>query len=152
PALVILGLTLAAASVAAACAESGAAEPSPTPQPTAASASVIQQPDRLFTLDDLIAAGWKKSKQLDAGFVPAAVEVWYGFYSRKDIEVRVYASHQDVLQHGVGPAEEVARSSYRSDFFKGSAPNYSSYMILGNLILLCQFDVDDCEALTANVK
>ena len=152
-ALIALGLALAATAAAVGCARAAPAEPSPTQQQGSEAGPVIEQPDRLFALDDLVAAGWKKSKQLDAELIPEAVEVWYGFYNQKDIEVRVYASHADALNHGARSAEEITEASpYVSDFWKGSQPNYRAYTIRGNVVLLCQFDMNDCQALTANVK
>ena len=140
-----------AALAAVACAASEAPEPTSTPQPAAAEGPAIRHPDRTFTSDDLVAAGWKKSKQLDTDTLPGAIEVWYGFYQKKDIEIRVYASHEDALQYGVGPAEEAAASTYVGDHFKGVKPNYGAYMILGNLVLLCELEIGDCENLVANV-
>ncbi len=135
-----------------ACGTPATPEAVPTPDPAGAERPAIRHPDRTFTLDELITAGWKNSKQLDAEALPGAIEVWYGFYNRKDIEVRVYASQQDVLESGVGPAEETAKESYASDFFKGSAPNYSAYVVLGNMILMCQFSVTDCDDLIAQIE
>jgi len=140
--------------IVAACGASETSDPASSLAATSAVASTppIRHPDRLFTLDDLIAAGWKNSKQLDAEALTGATEVWYGFYNQKDIEVRVYASHADVLEYGVGPAEEAAAESYASDFFKGSAPNYSAYLVLGNMVLMCQFSVTDCDDLVARIE
>ena len=158
PPLLLLCLLAPALLAVAACASSESAgpasvpEPTAPPEPTATEGPAIRLPDRIFTLDDLIAAGWRKSKQLDAEALPATAEVWYGFYNQKDIEVRVYASHKDVLERGVGPAQEAAAKSYASDFWKGSAPNYSSYVILGNMVLMCQFSVTDCDDLIERIK
>jgi len=146
-----LSLVAFAALAAVACAASQTPEPTSTPGATPASDPVIQQPNRHFTPDDLVAAGWKKSKQLDAEALPAATEVWYGFHRKKDIEVRVYASHEDVLQYGVGPAEEAAAATYVGDHFKGVKPNYGAYMVVGNLVLLCELDIGDCQNLVANL-
>ena len=154
----LLGVLAIAILAVTACGASATPEPTTAPEampvaePAGAEGPAIRHPDRTFALDDLIAAGWKNSKQLDAEALPGAIEVSYGFYNQKDIEVRVYASHKDVLESGVGPAEEAAKESYASDFFKGSAPNYSAYVVLGNMVLMCQFSVADCDDLIAQIE
>ena len=149
PTLCLLAIAMLAVT---ACGAAATPEAVPTAEQAGAEGPAIRYPDRTFALNDLTSAGWKNSKQLDAEALPGAIEVWYGFYNRKDIEVRVYTSHRDVLESGVGPAEETAKESYASDFFKGSAPNYSAYVVLGNMILMCQFSVADCDDLIAQIE
>ena len=57
-----------------------------------AEVSRILLPGKLFTLDDYVAAGWKKSKQYDPETIPQSTDIWYGFFNAKDIEVRFYES------------------------------------------------------------
>ena len=70
--------------------------------------------ERLYTIDEVVAAGWRKSKQLSTETLPQASEVWYGFFDRKDVEVRVYPSKEDALEHGTGPAQEAVDRGERS--------------------------------------
>ena len=44
------------------------------------------QPGGLFTLDNVVAAGWKKSKELSSETLPDATGVWYGFYDQRDVK------------------------------------------------------------------
>ena len=157
PSAPLLGLLAVAILAVTACGASATSEPTAAPEamPVAelagAEGPAIRHADRTFALDDLIAAGWKNSKQLDAEALPAAIQVWYGFHQMKDIEVRVYASHSDALQYGVEPAKEAAASTYVGDHFKGVKPNYGAYMILGNLVLLCELETSDCDALVDHI-
>ena len=67
---------------------------------------LITHPDRVYSVDDLVAAGWKKSDQLSTETLASATDVWYGFYQQKDIEIRFYESHETAVDDGVGPAQE----------------------------------------------
>ena len=50
----------------------------------------LLNPTGLFTVDDVVAAGWKKSKELSSETLPDATSVWYGFYKKRDVEVRIF--------------------------------------------------------------
>ena len=68
--------------------------------------------DHVYTIDDMLAAGFRKSSQYDIEGLPEATGAWYGFwgpdpYNRKEYEVRFYASHQDAVDHGAALADEV---------------------------------------------
>lgn len=67
---------------------------------------LMLQPNGVFTVDDVAAAGWKKSKELSPETLPDAIGVWYGFYNQRDVEVRIYASHDLAISSGTGPAED----------------------------------------------
>jgi len=130
--------------------------PTATVERAAGDLSVIVRPDRVYTIDDVVAAGWKKSKQFSTETVPQSTDIWYGFFSRKDIEVRVYASHADALEHGVAPAEEaVARIGQQGggggagllDFGGASIAKYQAYAVAGNLVMLCETELAVCEGL-----
>ena len=128
--------------------------------------------DRTYAFDDLLAMGFRKSKQYDVEGLPAAVEVWYGFwgpdpYSRKDYELRFYASHEDAVEHGSTPADQVTgtddimankdtlawREGWREWWFRASGiltmsdvmgkhnvAKYGDFVILGNMVVLCEGD------------
>ena len=129
-------------------------------------ANRILSPTGNFSLDDLLAAGFKKSKTYDVSELPAAVEVDYGFfgldpYNRQEYEVRFYASHEDVLNIGVEWADEgtgleaILLANYQrwdeglrerricaanGGHHIGKCDNakYSDYVIVGNMIMMCQ--------------
>jgi len=130
----------------------------------------ITPSDRIYTLDELLAAGFRKSRQYNVEGLPAAVEVWFGFwgpdpYSRKDYEVRFYASHEDAVEQGLDPADRVTgtddlmankdtltwREGWREWWFRASGiftgsdvmgkhnvAKYGDFVILGNMIMLCE--------------
>ena len=125
---------------------------------------------RIFTIDDLRAAGMKASKQYDVSELPGGVDAWYGFIrdatGPKDVEVRFYASHADAVSLGteladeasgddalvdedtatwvVGVRDRVRRASGgTADLAAWSGqrrPNYADFVIFGNMVLMCQGD------------
>ncbi len=129
-------------------------------------ANRILSPTGNFTLDDLLAAGFKKSKTYDVSELPSAVEVYYGFfgadtYNRKDFEIRFYASHEDVLSVGVEWADEgtgleaillqnyqrwdeglrerrICAANGGHHIGKCDNAKYSDYVIVGNMIMMCE--------------
>jgi hypothetical protein len=110
--------------------------------------SLITRPDSIYSVDDLIAAGWKKSKEFDASPLPQAKAAIYGFFNRKDIEVWVYDSHDAALRYGVDPAEKsIARKPGQTDYLIPRVNRYFAYAVAGNLVLLCETQLEDCETL-----
>jgi hypothetical protein len=124
----------------------------------------ITASERIFTLDDLAAVDFKKSKTYDVEGLTGASKAYYGFwgldqYDRKDFEIRFYDSHTDAVELGTPFAEDRAGETavIKSDEtmwaegikdaractrLGGSAncqvPKYGDYVIFGNMILLCQ--------------
>ena len=128
---------------------------------------------RIFTVDDLRAAGMKASKQYDVSELPGGVDAWYGFIrdatGPKDVEVRFYASHADAVAFGTELADEASGDDALVDeetatwvvgvkdrvrlvsggtadlaAWSGSrTPNYADFVIFGNMVLLCQGDKPD---------
>jgi len=124
--------------------------------------------DRIFTVDDLLNAGFKRSKSYDVTSLEKATAAIYGFYGeddykRQEYELRLYASHQDAVQYGGPMAEEgsgpnakvvedeaswkegirerrACEGNVRGSHHVGKCtnPKYGDYMIVGNLIMLCQ--------------
>jgi len=122
--------------------------PTATPQTDDIPVSAIVHADRTYTMDDLVAAGYKKSKQFDVDTVPHATDIWYGFFNQRDIEVRVYASHADALEHGVAPAEEaIGHQAGQRDYLIPVVNLYPAYMVVGNLVMLCERELAVCQAL-----
>ena len=152
---VTLALIAVAAVVAVAC---GSDSPASGPaSQEAVEGPVIARADDTFTLDAIVSAGWKKSKKLSAETLPGADEVWYGFFDQKDIEIRVYASHEDALALGLAPAEEAvgrvgtnAEAGGKLDQSR-SRTGYDAIVIAGNLVMLCELDVSTCEALVSRL-
>ena len=161
----------------------------------AASSSEIQKitaSDRVYALDDLRTAGFKKSKTYDVTGLEGATEAYYGFfgpdpYNRQDYEVRLYASHGDAVRLGIPMADDATgegallrkedavwkadlterRECRGADDHSGlggghqvgrcDAPKYADYVVVGNLVLLCQGDKPEdsqrnCAALVAGLQ
>ena len=122
--------------------------------------------DRIYTADDLITAGFKHSKTYDVSELEGAVSAIYGFYgadpyAREEYEIRFYASHEDALTFGISYADEATgedavilesvqrwkvglterrlcagNGGHHSG--KCDNPKYGDYMIVGNMIMMCQ--------------
>jgi hypothetical protein len=109
---------------------------------------LIANPTGSYTMDDLVAIGYKKSKQFETDTLPNALDVWYGFFNKKDIEVRVYDSHQDALEFGIEPAEgSIEKEAGQTDYLIPVVNRYPAYAVFGNLVLLCERELGTCEAL-----
>ena len=76
-------------------------EVNPVENADSLSKSHVNNIDKNFNVDDFVDAWWKKSKEFitDAKnengdlLTPKAKEIWYGFFKRKDIEIRFYENH-----------------------------------------------------------
>lgn len=119
--------------------------------------SATVRPDGVFTIDVLVGAGWKKSKELDASLLPGATAVWYGFYDQRDIEVRIYPSHGDATGAGTDAALEAIGRSPNSNIgggiitSLGNRTQYRAYVVAGNLVLLCELSTENCLKLVARM-
>ena len=111
----------------------------------------ILKPDSAYSVDDLVAAGWKKSKELSAETLPGAQSAWYGFYQQRDVEVRIYASHAAAIEQGSGPADDATGRGKPAPFAVGgisaTRTSYGAYAIVGNLVLLCEVQISECAGL-----
>ena len=99
PALLLALVLIAGAAACGSDAGSAAAQTQVTPS------------DRVYSVDDFLAVGFKKSKQYDVEGLPDAVDARFGFWGpnaadRKDYELRFYASHEDAVASGTALAEE----------------------------------------------
>ena len=109
---------------------------------------LITRPDATYTIDDLIAVGFKKNKQFDVDEVPGTTDIWYGFFQQKDIEVRFYDSHASALELGVELAETViAKKAGQRDYLIPVVNLYPAYAVVGNTVMLCERQLSTCEAL-----
>ena len=121
-----------------------------------ADAVKITLPDSVFTADDVAAMGWKKSKELSAETLPGASSAWYGFYQQRDVEVRVYGSQGEAISLGQDLADTATGRRKPSSMIDSGAitnaqtntrTSFSSHAIVGNLILLCEIQIEDCQSL-----
>ena len=121
--------------------------------------SSILLSDRNFTPDAFVKAGWKKSKQYDTTTVPESTEIWYGFFNQKDIEIRFYKTHGAAVELGIPAATSSIEGAVKRskggkllDFSGGSFTGYADYLVVGNTVLLCEFDRTRCDQLIANIE
>ena len=126
----------------------------------------IQSPNQIFQVDDFVNAGWKKSKSFitdaldkEGNMVtPNAIEIWYGFFNKKDIEIRFYTDHQDALGPGVMSAEKAVGRAVNANSKGGiitstnNRVSYQSYVVTGNTVILCQDLLNNCLMLANNLK
>ena len=116
----------------------------------------VINPSGIFTVDDVVTAGWKKSKQLSPETLPDAASVWYGFYNQRDVEVRIYKTHETAVSSGMGPADDATGRGKPAPFAVGGISatrmSYTTYAIVGNLILLCEIKIEDCQGLLDTIK
>jgi len=124
--------------------------------------------DRIFTVDDLLAAGFKKGKTYNVEGLEKATAVIYGFYGldpykRQEYEIRFYESHSDAVQYGMPMADETTGEDAQLKAedatwdeglrerreCQGSKQHshhshlclqakHADYAVRGNMILLCQ--------------
>ena len=145
--LLLLLVVLTAISITvAACGSSSDGE---SGSDTAIDPVQITLPDGVFTADDVAAAGWKKSKELSPETLPGATSVWYGFYQQRDVEVRVYESQSEAIDLGQELADTATNRNkpQSTTLLANTRTSYLSYAIVGNLILLCEVKIEDCQGL-----
>ena len=92
-------------------------------------------------------SGWKASKEFPKDSLPKATNIWYGFYKQKDIELRFYNGHSDLRTYGIKEAE-LTVSMGKPEFHQGGIDKtrlgYGAYLIAGNVIIMCEAEVNDC--------
>lgn len=114
--------------------------------------------DETFTVENFETAGFKLSKEFDTETVPLATNVYYGFADRRDIEIRKYADHADAMSAGVESALAILGRSPPSNSAGGiitsgnNRTSYHAYLVVGNMVMLCQTDISVCENLAIIVQ
>lgn len=129
----------------------------------------ITNADKTYTMDDVKSAGLKGTKIFKTDAVdkktgepltPGATDIVLGFFKSssgpKDVEVRIYASHQAAIDQGQAPAESITEKPSNlvgnssvttlADAgvgMKGST-KYGGYAITGNIVLLCERSLEVC--------
>jgi len=149
-------VVLAAISISIAACGSSSVDESISSDEETGDGVQITLPEGVFTADDVAAVGWKKSKELSAETLPGATSAWYGFYQQRDVEVRVYESQSEAISLGQELADTATgRRKPGSMIDSGAITNaqtntrtsYLTYAIVGNLIMLCEIKIEDCQSL-----
>ena len=111
------------------------------------------RPSSDFELDDFIEAGWKKNREYDLETLPEAEGAYFGFFNRKDIELRFYPTREVAMSAGMELAELAIATEKLSGRGAGfsSVTLYGAYLIAGNVVMLCEISVQDCSDLLDNV-
>ncbi len=119
--------------------------------------------DRILTIADVEAVGWKKGKTYDVEGLEGADAAYVGFWTPPGLgslnyEIRVYPTHQIAVEKGTPFAEDAtgegAALSVEDSMWaegvrdrrvivgggsRGSQnPRYGNFVILGNLVILCE--------------
>jgi hypothetical protein len=154
----LLALLFGALSLAIACgssdSDSGGAASGAEVDDELSEVSRVLMGDQSFTIDDFKSAGWKQStKYDDISTVPEATEVYFGFFSAKDIEVRIFPSHDSAAAAGATDAAEDIDQSFREGGQVGSSnrgagsravTKFKAFAVVGNTVILCELSIDVC--------
>ena len=132
--------------------------------------SRIANTGKTYTIADFEAVGLKKPKSLKADAVdkktgepitPKATEAHLGFFKSsmgpKDIELRFYETHQDALESGAPVAEKTISITHEAGgAVKGAGTfaksSYGAYIVTGNVVMLCQVQIEVCDELISELK
>ncbi|MAU55904.1 MAG: hypothetical protein CL899_03050 [Dehalococcoidia bacterium] len=127
-----------------------------------ASLETIIEPQFFVEMNDINSTKIKFGKKYDVSELPKAIAVSRAIYMKKDIEIRAYQSHVDAVQYGEDYAASVtgkdALVSGDEIMWKEGAkdrrkcvpragnseagcdqkPRFGGYVIVGNLVILCE--------------
>ena len=146
-------------STIAACGTGTASEPNPSdvippvaetdifPIGDATDLRAKTRPNSTFAYDQFIQAGWKQHQIYDTDTLPDAIAARYGFFQRRDVEIRQYPDHETALSSGTVSAEDALSRRVHDGSGFASRRVYGGYLVAGNLVMLCEFQVSDCIAL-----
>ncbi|MDG0866350.1 DUF6810 family protein [Candidatus Lucifugimonas marina] len=113
--------------------------------------SIIVDNGGIYTIEDFEAAGYKKVTQFDLETLPGAIDAWFGFANQKDFEIRIYPSHQVAVDHGIEPAK-IAIGKGAVPWQRRPPRRFFSYLVVGNVVMLCELEVASCETLIAQLE
>ena len=106
--------------------------------------SAWTRPSREFAYEEFIEAGWKQHQIYEVDTLPNALEARYGFYNRRDVEIRRYPSHEAAMNDGTASAEEALDRTVHDGSGFASRRVYGGYLVAGNLVMMCEVSTDDC--------
>ena len=114
--------------------------------------SAWTRPNGEFSYAEFVDAGWKQYQIYDVDTLPNALEARYGFFNRKDVEIRRYASHEDAMNYGVPSAQEALDRVVHDGSGFASRRVYGGFLVVGDLVMMCEVSTDDCVALVESVE
>jgi transcription termination factor Rho len=113
--------------------------------------SLIIESSNIYSIDDLKKAGWKQDRQFDNSEYPETIDIAFGFFQKKDIEAWVYISHEDAKKFGVKYGDQsIEKKAGQTDYLIPRVNRFHAYVIIGNLMLLCETEILDCQKLIDN--
>ncbi len=143
----------AAAMLTVACGSDSAGTDQPSS--SADSRPLIVRASDTFTADSFINAGWKKNKQLDESLLDGTTSAWYGFFDQRDIELWLYETNEDAASIGAQTAQAAIdrQGGVIKEFASVAVHNfgYADYLVVGNVVMMCEREVAACEALVAEL-
>ena len=116
---------------------------------------LIVRADDTFTVDSFVRAGWKNNKQLDESLLDGTTSAWYGFFNQLDIELWMYETNEVAASTGVLTAKAAVdrQSGIIKEFANVGTHSfgYADFMLVGNVLMMCEREVSTCEALVAQL-
>ncbi|NQW16990.1 MAG: hypothetical protein HQ478_05825 [Chloroflexi bacterium] len=109
---------------------------------------VIVRAGDTFTKDSFLNAGWKTSKQLGADEVDGATSAWYGFHNQRDIWLWIYETNEGATNVGAPIARAAIKKIKSNPVY---ARGYKDYMIVGNVVVLCELEIAICEGMVSEL-
>ena len=125
---------------------------------------VVNASDSIFTFEDLESIGFKEYRTYDVSELEGSAGAYYGFWgedenAKKDYEIRFYTTHEDAVSLGEALAQEATgndavftksdatwkegiKDRRRSQRTSGTHPKYGNYSIYGNIVMLCEGQVE----------
>ena len=113
--------------------------------------SMIVDNGNHYSVDDFVSVGYKNVTQFELDTLPEAVDAWYGFHSQKDVELRFYESHEAAINHGLESAE-IAVGKGAVGYSKRPPIRWDAFAIVGNVVMLCELDIETCKALIDDIN
>ena len=106
--------------------------------------SAWTRPDVVYGYDEFVDVGWKQRQVYDVDTLPSALDARYGFFERRDVEIRRYGSHAEAMEDGASSAEEAIDRTVHDGSGFASRRVYGGYLVAGNLVMMCEVSTDDC--------
>ena len=124
-----------------------------------------RNPELDLSIDDVRTVGFKTTREYDVAGLTGATDAWFGFRRASGLdpteyEIRTYPSHSHAIEDGaffaqdvigpdgnifakdaawkIGTADRWLYRVVRNSINAIRAPKYHDYMIIGNLVVLCQ--------------
>ncbi len=109
--------------------------------------SAWTRPNSNFSYEDFVDVGWKQYEIYEVDTLPDALEARYGFFNRRDVEIRRYPTHDQAMNSGVNSAAEAIERVVHDGSGFASRRVYGGFLVVGNLVMMCEVSTDDCISL-----